>query len=78
MQIESVNKILRRNLRILQEVIGRGKKKISRDNLISLGFDFRYFTSAKMGSGGKLVMQCYNYSYVNSSKNVIYISLQNN
>ncbi|MDX9782517.1 MAG: hypothetical protein RBT35_06010 [Bacteroidales bacterium] len=75
---ESVNRTLKRNFKILKDITNSGKRVVSREVLTSMGFDFRYVTSVKPGKDGKIVMQCYNYSYVNSSKDVIYISLKNN
>lgn len=73
-----IDRILKRNLRILKELTAGGYKRVAQETLSSMGFDFRYVTSVKFSKGGKILMQCYNYSYVNSSKGVVYISEKNN
>ena len=77
-EIEAINRSLKRNFKILKELTNRGKRRVSKEILASLGFDFRYFTSIRREKGGKIVMQCYNYSYVNGSNGSVYITIKNN
>lgn len=42
--MRNVNNKLRKNFRILNQCNPEGKTKVSQQNLVSLGFDFKYFT----------------------------------
>lgn len=77
-EVESINKRLKRNMKILKNLCECGKKRIPEEVLTSMGFDFRYVTSTKTRKDGKVVMQCYNYTYINCSNGTIYITLKNN
>ena len=77
-EIDSVNKKLRKNLKILKDLSNCGKRRVSGEELSSLGFDFRYVTSFKKRGDGRVVMHCYNYSYINSSNGSDYITKKNN
>lgn len=77
-EIDSVNKKLMKNLKILKNLSNCGKRRVSGEELSSLGFDFRYVTSFKKRDDGRVVMHCYNYSYINSSNGSVYIRKKNN
>lgn len=42
--VKSVNKILRKNYKILRELNPNGKMKIKREDILRKGFDFNYIT----------------------------------
>lgn len=61
--VRNVNNVLRRNRRILEAVLEVTSPVISRYQLTSLGFDFRYFTHLKPQRKGIPVYFCYEYGY---------------
>jgi hypothetical protein len=72
-----INRILCKNRNILESVINQGKKCCTRELLLSMGFNFNYATSFMIKEGGKIVVSCYNFCYVNSSNGRVYISQKN-
>jgi len=69
-----INKILSKNRNILQSIISQGRRCCKREELLALGFNFNYATSFMIKEGGKIIVSCYNISYVNSSNGRVYIS----
>jgi len=41
------------------------------------GFNFGYSTSFEIRKNGKRVIHCYNYSYIISSKDIVYVAFKN-
>ncbi len=64
--VRNINNTLRRNRRILDELIPPGKKiaRISRHELIIRGFDFRYFTHTRISRKGLTYTFCYEFGYL--------------
>jgi hypothetical protein len=62
-----VNRILRRNRRILSELNPCGKTKVHREELMELGFKFRYFTNQYRTKSGNIYHFCYDYGYIQLS-----------
>jgi hypothetical protein len=60
-----VNNILRKNRRILEELMLRNEEvsKISRSKLLKKGFNFNCFTSAYATAEGGIYYFCYEYGY---------------
>ncbi len=60
--IRNINNILRKNRRILDEIISpEGKTKISRDKLTDKGFNFKYHTHTHTTLKGAVYKICYDY-----------------
>ena len=59
-----VNKVLRKNRRILKTVNPQGKSTIRKDYLDTLGFDFRYFTHVFKSGSGNIYRFCYDFGYM--------------
>lgn len=73
--MRNINYILRKNRRILAEILpASGKSKIHKDILMDLGFDFRYFTHFFQYQKGKIYTLCYDYGYLElDSKEILLI-----
>lgn len=61
--MRTVNNILRRNRRILQNYYHNGMTSIERDRLIREGFAFGYYTNEKREKDGKVSRFCYELGY---------------
>lgn len=62
--MRSLNKILRRNRRILAELNPDGKQKVRMHQLAAKGFDFRYFTNTYTTRKGAIYYYCYDQGYL--------------
>jgi predicted nucleic acid-binding Zn ribbon protein len=62
--MRNINNVLRRNRRILMNLSSRGRKKIRREKLLALGFDFTHVTSLKPSRNGKQYFYCYEQGYL--------------
>ena len=68
-----VNKILRRNRRILAEMCPAGKVTKSRTSLEDRGFNFSYFTHQRPSRDGQSYNFCYEYGYLPLRENLYLI-----
>ena len=59
-----VNKILRKNRRILAELNPDGKATVHVDRLVDRGFSFNYFTHTYETKAGATYRYCYEYGYL--------------
>ena len=59
-----VNKILRKNRRILAELNPDGKANVHRDRLQDRGFSFNYFTHLYVTKDAREYRFCYEYGYL--------------
>lgn len=62
--IKDVNSILKKNRRILLDFNPEGKSRVSKDKLLSRGFDFNHFTSIYKTKEGALYFYCYEQGYL--------------
>lgn len=62
--IKSINGILRKNRRILEELNPTGKTKILRKKLINKGFNFDYVTNVYHTQTNKMYSFCYEQGYL--------------
>lgn len=62
--VRSVNRILKKNRRVMEALNPKGKTKVTRDALMSEGFDFNYHTSTYTTKEGKVYYFCYEYGYL--------------
>jgi len=62
--INQVNGILRKNRKILHEVFNKGKTRISKEKLLSQGFNFTYYTNIYKTGQGKEYYFCYEQGYI--------------
>ncbi|MFL5742670.1 MAG: hypothetical protein ACJ75B_20775 [Flavisolibacter sp.] len=64
--VRNINNALRRNRRILQEILPSGDEmiKTSREKLNQSGFRFKYFTHTYVNKKGSTYYFCYEYGYL--------------
>jgi len=62
--IRNINNILRKNRRIIEELLPEETAKVSQQKLIDKGFNFNYHTSTSTTKTGKTYMFCYEYGYL--------------
>jgi len=62
--MRNINNILRKNRKILEALNPDETAKASRDKLLKMGFDFRYFTSVYTTKKGTVYYYCYEYGYL--------------
>jgi hypothetical protein len=62
--VRTVNSILKKNRKILEELNPEGKTKVAIKRLQRRGFDFRYFTHLYETSKGSQYRFCYEYGYL--------------
>lgn len=61
--IRRINRILRKNHLILSKLNPDGKATISKNELITNGFDFNYFTNIYTTRSGRIYYFCYDKGY---------------
>lgn len=81
--VRNVHGLLRRNRRILADLYSDGKKKVHRDALFALGYNFTFFTHVIETSDGNKYQYCFEYGFreagddfVELSENSRYINYQ--
>lgn len=63
--VRNVNNILRKNRRIIEELIPAGEEtaKAGKNKLHHMGFNFTYFTNTYTNKKGVVYYYCYEYGY---------------
>ncbi len=67
--MRNVNRILRKNRKILTDLNPDGKVSVHKDKLIAKGFDFNYFTSEYITKAGKIYKYVYEQGYMDIGNN---------
>jgi len=63
--IKKINTILKRNRRILEEMLGNEKmQKVPREKMLTNGFDFSFFTNQLSNAKGQVYFFVYEYGYL--------------
>ena len=62
-KVTQVHTILRRNRKILEEMINLNVKKVSKEKLLRQGFNFYYITGFEHDRHQNLRYMCYEYGY---------------
>ena len=62
--VRNINRILKKNRRILEQLNPDGKAKTHRNKLNELGFNFNYFTNILKTQKGATYFFCYEYGYL--------------
>ena len=62
--IRNVNRVLKKNRDILAKLNPDGKRKIHRDKLTELGFNFEYITRTYTTQKGSTYLFCYDFGYL--------------
>ncbi len=73
--VRNINNILRRNRRILEDLLSEEDNlcKIKKGKLLRRGFDFEYHTHTYTNRSGKTYQFCYEYGYVPLEKELYHI-----
>jgi predicted nucleic acid-binding Zn ribbon protein len=61
--MRNVNRMLRMNRQVLDELNSEGKTNIHKDKLLAKGFNFNYFTSEYITRAGKVYRYVYDQGY---------------
>lgn len=72
-QVRNINNILRKNRRILQELNPVDKAKVSKEKMLSKGFNFNYITSTLVTKKGATYFFCYEYGYLPLDENYYFL-----
>jgi len=67
--MREINKGLKRNRKILNELVLEGKKTIRRSWLARKGFDFELITAMQEKRSGSYCYYCYEYGYIPLDEN---------
>lgn len=62
--VRNINNILRKNRRIIEELLPEETAKVSHQKLTSKGFNFSYYTNITTTKTGKNYTFCYEYGYL--------------
>jgi hypothetical protein len=68
--MRNVNNILRKNRRILVKLNPKGKTKVSKTDLLDLGFKFSYYTNVYRTKSGNEYHFCYEQGYLALEKDM--------
>ncbi|MBN8702926.1 MAG: hypothetical protein J0M08_07665 [Bacteroidetes bacterium] len=71
--VRNVNNILRKNRRILEELVPEETAKTSKAKLSDKGFNFAYFTSTYTTKKGDTYYYCYDYGYLPLENNFYFL-----
>lgn len=61
--INIINRTLKRNRKILEELNPGGTTLVHKSILTNKGFDFNYYTSTELSKSGGIQVYCYDYGY---------------
>ena len=75
--VRRINAILRKNRRIISELIPEDKITVHRDKLVEKGFNFNYFTSIYTTQKGAEYHFCYEYGYLELDNDFYMLVLRN-
>jgi len=62
--MRNINRILRKNRKILADLNPNGKFKVGKTKMLDLGFNFSYFTNVYKTKTGKVYYFCYEQGYL--------------
>jgi hypothetical protein len=68
--VRNITNILRRNRRALRDLNPEGKTKVTREKLVSMGFNFNYFTNVYTTREGVTYTFCYEQGYLQIADNL--------
>jgi len=61
--VRNVHSLLRKNRRILSDLFNDNKKRVHKDALFALGYNFSFFTHVIEASDGRKVQYCFEYGF---------------
>jgi len=62
--VRNINRILKKNRRILEDLNPSGKAKVANTKLLEKGFNFNYYTNVYQTKKGTTYYYCYDYGYL--------------
>ncbi len=62
--VRNINNALRKNRRIMEELLPDETAKVSQQKLMDKGFNFNYYTNITTTKTGKSYVFCYEYGYL--------------
>lgn len=62
--VRNINNALRKNRRIMEELLPEETAKVSQQKLMDKGFNFSYYTNITTTKTGKNYVFCYEYGYL--------------
>ena len=62
--VRNVNNVLRKNRRILEDLLPKDTANVSRSKLLEKGFDFKFITHTYITKKGDTYHFCYEYGYL--------------
>ncbi|NGM63772.1 hypothetical protein [Sphingobacterium sp. SGR-19] len=75
--VRKINDILKRNRQVLGKILGKEKmQKVSREKLLSKGFDFDFFTNQLSNAKGQIYFFVYEYGYLPLDEDVFLVVRQ--
>jgi hypothetical protein len=69
--VRNVNNILRKNRRVLEELLPGDMAKTNRSKLLAKGFDFNYYTGSHTTQKGDTYYYCYEFGYLKGENDFI-------
>ena len=62
--VRNINNVLRKNRRIIEDLLPEETAKVSHHKLVDKGFNFNYYTNITTTKTGKNYIFCYEYGYL--------------
>lgn len=62
--VRNINGVLKKNRRIIEDLMPEGKATVHKDKLVKEGFSFDYFTNIYTTKAGTIYYFCYEYGYL--------------
>ncbi len=68
--IRNVNNLLRKNRKVLEELLSSKGNRSSREKMLGMGFNFGFYTNTYVNPKGATYFFCYEYGYLPLEKDV--------
>lgn len=75
--VRNITNIMRKNRRILGDLLQGDKLTVSKQKLIDKGFNFKYFTNITITKNNHSYMFCYEFGYLLLDNNMVLIVKKN-
>jgi hypothetical protein len=76
--VRNVHGLLRKNRRILSDLIADGKKRLHKDALVALGYNFGFFTHTVETRDGKRYKYCFEYGFCETDEDFVELAVNDN
>ncbi|CAN5485985.1 hypothetical protein BH11BAC2_BH11BAC2_23260 [soil metagenome] len=71
--MRNINNVLRRNRRIMEEILQTESEKVSKSKLMELGFNFQFYTHQQKLRKGLIYHFCYEFGYQVQESDFVYL-----